>query len=275
MHFIKLVKKVLASLRASCEKKKTMTGEIMAVQYDKKLDAYFRNGSLDRCIFDQIKNVDEYMLKEETFTSSDIALDIGGHIGFFARTILNLGAGYVHLYEISPQNIELCKRNLQKYLNQVTINHLAVWNKTGQTLYFDEFPNWGNDVNTGGCDVFSGGKIAVQTISFDQIITEITDNGKKRIKILKIDAEGSEWPILSQSQMLDQVDMIVGELHEYGGQYDNLSPHSIGLPGYSKFTRLEFEDLMILHKFKLKMNRHLRWGHIPFKATRQHDCKVR
>ena len=275
MHFIRLCKNALASFKTRAEKKKTMIGEIMEVQYDKKLDAYFRYGSLDRCIFDQIKKVDEYMLKEESFTSFDIALDIGGHIGFFARTILNLGAGYVHLYEISPQNIELCKINLQKYSKQVSINHLAVWNKTGQTLYFDEFPNWGNDVNTGGCDVFSGGKIAVQTISLDQIITEITNNGKKRIKILKIDAEGSEWPILLQSQMLDQVDMIVGELHEYGGQYDNLSPHSIGLPGYSKFTRLEFEDLMILHKFKLKMDRHLRWGHIPFKATRQHDCKVR
>jgi FkbM family methyltransferase len=268
MHFIRLVKKVLASFRASGEKKNTMTSEIMEVQYDKKLDAYFRNGSLDRCIFDQIKNADEYMLKEETFTSSDIALDIGGHIGFFARTILNMGAGYVYLYEISPQNIELCKKNLQKYSKQVSINRMAVWNKTGQTLYFDEFPNWGNDVNTGGCDVFSGGKIAVQTISFDQIITEITDNGKKRIKILKIDAEGSEWPILLQSQMLDQVDMIVGELHEYGGQYDNLSPHSLGLPGYKKLTRLEFEDLIISHKFKLKMNRHHCWGHIPFKAIR-------
>lgn len=262
-HFIRLLKKALARFDALIEKKQAMT-----VQYDKKLDAYFRSGSLDRCIFDQIKNVDEYLLKEESFNSSDIALDIGGHIGFFARTILDLGAGRVYLYEISPQNIELCKKNLQKYSKQVVINRMAVWNKTGQTLYFDEFPNWGNDVNTGGCDVFSGGQTAVQTISFDQIITEITDHAKKRIKILKIDAEGSEWPILLHSQMLDQVDIIVGELHEYGGQYDNLSPKSLGLPDYNKFTRLEFEDLMISRKFRLKMNRHHGWGHIPFKATR-------
>ncbi|MGD0278391.1 MAG: FkbM family methyltransferase [Smithella sp.] len=268
MHFIRLCKNAPASFKALDEKKKTIIGEIMEIQYDKKLDAYFRNGSLDRCIFDQIQNADEYLLKEENFTSSDIALDIGGHIGFFARAILKRGIGHVYLYEISPQNIELCKKNLQKYLNQVTINHLAVWNKTGQTLYFDEFPNWGNDVNTGGCDVFSGGKIAVQTISFDQIITEITDHGKKRIKILKIDAEGSEWPILLQSQTLDQVDMIVGELHEYGGQYDNLSPGSVGLPDYKKLTRLEFEDLMISHKFKLKLNRNHSSRYIPFKATR-------
>jgi FkbM family methyltransferase len=268
MRFIRFCKAVLAGFSAPGEKKEIMTGEIMEIQYDKKLDYYFRRGSLDQCIFDQIQNADEYLLRKEKFTSSDIALDIGGHIGFFARAVLKRGVGHVYLYEISPQNIELCKKNLQQYLSQVTINHLAVWNKTGQTLYFDEFPNWGNDVNTGGCDVFSGGNTAVQTIAFDQIITEITEHGKKRIKILKIDAEGSEWPILLQSQMLDRVDMIVGELHEYGGQYDNLSPGSAGLMGYKKLTRLEFEDFMISHKFKLKMNRDHGSRYIPFKATR-------
>jgi len=240
----------------------------MDIQYEKQFDFYFRPESLDRCIFDQIQNADEYLLKEETFASSDIAIDIGGHIGFFARTVLSRGIGHVHVYEISPQNIELCQKNLQKYSGHVTINHLAVWNITGQTLYFDEFPHWGNDVNTGGCDVFSGGKTAVQTVAFDQIITEITDSGKKRIKILKIDAEGSEWPILLQSRMLDQIDTIVGELHEYGGRYDRLSPRLIGLPDYNRFTRLEFDDFMTSHHFKLKMNRKHGSRYVPFKAIR-------
>lgn len=65
MHFIRLCKNALASFKARDEKKNNIIGEIMEIQYDKKLDAYFRNGSLDRCIFDQIKNADEYMLKKK------------------------------------------------------------------------------------------------------------------------------------------------------------------------------------------------------------------
>jgi len=46
-------------------------------------------------------------------------------------------------------------------------------------------------------------------------------NKGNRVRLLKIDCEGSEFPILYTSKMLEYVDEIVGELHFFSWLYNN------------------------------------------------------
>ena len=46
-----------------------------------------------------------------------------------------------------------------------------------------------------------------------------TNHGEKQVRLLKLDCEGAEWPILLTSQRLHLIDEICGEFHEIGGQF--------------------------------------------------------
>src|SRR5205085_11350710 len=49
----------------------------------------------------------------------------------------------------------------------------------------------------------------VETIPLDEILC-----GFERVRFLKIDCEGSEFPILLTSRLLSRIECIVGEIHE-------------------------------------------------------------
>jgi hypothetical protein len=60
----------------------------------------------------------------------------------------------------------------------------------------------------------------VATIALDAVLTELP-----RVRLLKIDAEGAEYPILLTSTRLSQVDTIIGEYHEFSeGDMTRLAP---------------------------------------------------
>jgi hypothetical protein len=54
-------------------------------------------------------------------------------------------------------------------------------------------------------------------------VDRATNNGEHRVRLLKLDCEGAEWPILLTSQRLGLIDEICGEFHEIGGQFLEIS----------------------------------------------------
>ena len=65
---------------------------------------------------------------------------------------------------------------------------------------------------TPAAEVFGDGTVAgtsVAAVPFDEIVRDATDYGRKRVSILKIDCEGSEFPILLTSRTLNLVDTIL------------------------------------------------------------------
>jgi hypothetical protein len=59
-------------------------------------------------------------------------------------------------------------------------------------------------------------------VPFDEIVDTISDGGRRRIDLVKIDCEGAEFPILLSASLLDRIDRIVGEYHELRA---DLPPH--------------------------------------------------
>lgn len=173
----------------------------------------FRPDTLDFAIFCMVYFNNEYQLPTR-FEPSDILIDVGAHIGSFAFASLVRGAGKIICAEAHPENAQLARQHLAEYitLGQVELHHVAVWRSDKQeNLRISDFPLHDNTlINTGGASIQPAqNQNAIHTISLDDLI------GAQQIHLLKLDCEGSEFPILLTSRKLAQVAEMVGEYHEH------------------------------------------------------------
>jgi FkbM family methyltransferase len=193
----------------------------------------FRPGTLDRAIFNGVVCFNEYQLPS-SFAAEDIVIDIGAHIGSFAHAAVSRGCEHVYSVEPDQENTVIASKNLRYYISEGNVRLLrgAAWRSdvNDDQLRFDgyhPFPKSYREMtgilNTGNGSVVWGVGQPVEKIAFDDLIDLATDNGAKRIRLLKLDCEGAEWPILLTSQRLHLVDEICGEFHEIGGQYLEIS----------------------------------------------------
>ena len=168
---------------------------------------------------------DEYRISGQRFRKSDVIIDVGAHVGIFSYLCHAKGSRAIYAFEASPPNFARLRSHVGK-LSGVYCAQAVVWrsdmNRDG-FLFLSHI----HDDNTGSSSVLAGGQTidfngqrmlpgareakAVSVISLDAILERF-----ERVKLLKLDCEGSEFPILLTSSLLDRVDRIVGELHECG-----------------------------------------------------------
>lgn len=154
------------------------------------------------CVRDVICR-NEYRLPK-SFRPDDIVVDIGANIGTFALACLVRGAGHVFCFEPDAQNFAILKKNLEPYRGRYEAFEEPVWRsdiEEGVNFYHrtDSGTSMGFCLPDAGCPVAA---------KLDDILRSC-----ERVRLLKIDAEGSEYPILHTSKELHRVDEIVGELH--------------------------------------------------------------
>lgn len=94
--------------------------------------------------------------------------------------------------------------------------------------------------------VSAEGQREVEAIPLDEIILAVTDGGRKRVRLMKIDCEGSEFPILLTSRKLHLIDQIVGGFHGFGGDYDpyKVLPEGIRVAGFERLTIHELSGVL-------------------------------
>ena len=78
--------------------------------------------------------------------------------------------------------------------------------------------------------VISEKGVEVECIKLDFILSQY-----EKVRILKIDVEGSEYPILYTSQHLEKVDVIVGEFHEMANALETINDYTFNREGLAKF----------------------------------------
>jgi FkbM family methyltransferase len=189
----------------------------------------FRNGTLDEAIFNAVVGTNEYRLPER-FAPGDIVIDIGAHIGSFAQAVLARGCENVTGVEPDATNFEIAAEYLKPHIDggRLQLVRGAAWRSDCNTdeLRFDgyhpfpkSFTGMQGTLNTGNGSVIWGSGEPVAKIAFDEIVDRVTNRGAHRVRLLKLDCEGAEWPILLTSQRLGLIDEICGEFHEIGGQY--------------------------------------------------------
>ncbi len=193
----------------------------------------FRDGTLDEAIFRQVVTINEYHLPDR-FEPADIVIDVGMHIGSFATAVLSRGCERLYCIEPDRSNVEIAAANLKPHIDRghVQLVRGAAWRSDENTdqLYFDgyhpfpkSFRGMEGILNTGNGSVIWGSGEPVAKVAFDDIIDLMTANGRDEVRLLKLDCEGAEWPILLTSRRLHLIREICGEFHEIGGQYLEIS----------------------------------------------------
>jgi FkbM family methyltransferase len=188
----------------------------------------FRPRTLDRMIFNGVVALNEYRLPPR-FSPSDIVLDVGAHIGSFAHAVVSRGGEHVLSIEPDRANCSLAAEHLKPYIDKgyVRLVEGAAWRSdpNDDALRFDgyhafpkSFAGMQGILNTGNGSVVWGVGEPVAKFAFDDLVDSMTDRGRHRVRLVKLDCEGAEWPILLTSRRLHAIDEIVGEFHEIGGE---------------------------------------------------------
>ena len=111
--------------------------------------------------------------------------------------------------------------------------------------------------NSGGGTVYwpEGNKMDV--IAFDDILQELTHDGKDRVRMVKMDCEWAEFPILLTSRKLSLIDSIHGEFHEMNdGRYDSTPiPAVAQIAGVDRFTLDELTKCLNRAGFSVTVTR--------------------
>ena len=188
-----------------------------------KIEEFNIKNTWDKTIFKECFIENEYGI--QNLEENDVVLDIGGHIGSFARLCWNKGSRNIHGFEADVTNFAYYQSNAKE---GITITNKAVWQSDDDTttLNFDTNIVDGNT----GMGVISDKGVEVECIKLDFILSQY-----EKVRILKIDVEGSEYPILYTSQHLEKVDVIVGEFHEMANALETINDYTFNREGLAKF----------------------------------------
>jgi FkbM family methyltransferase len=220
----------------------------------------FRSGTYDERIFREAHDGNEYRLPER-LEPDDIVVDIGMHIGGFCLAALERGSHRVYGFEAEAGNFACAARNLKPFGHRVQVYHKAVW-RSDRSAGNLKFTGSFDLANTGGGGLIfwegaGGFEQEVETVAFDDVIRAITERGSRRVKLLKIDCEGSEFPILLTARTLPLIDTIAGEFHEVGGDFDtHLIPNRARIRGVSRFTMAVLSRALERAGFRVTSVRH-------------------
>ena len=227
-------------------------------------------------IFDGVVALDEYRLPER-FEPDHVVVDVGAHIGSFAYAVFLRGGKHVWSIEPDRTNCAFAAEHLSPYVDRgfVRLMHAAVWRSdpNDDELRFDGYqafppawPGMEGILNTGGGSVVWGFGEPVAKIAFDDVVDLATNRGERRVRLLKLDCEGAEWPILLTSRRLHLIDAIVGEFHEFGGPFpeigENRPPnaHVFQSDRVAAFTIEELVRFLRDAAFGVTYDRHVRPG---------------
>lgn len=169
-------------------------------------------------------------------TAEDTVIDIGAHIGAFSYLAYKRGSRSVYAFEIDPWHVEAATVNLSDMQDGVALHHCAVVRGDDKRAAAYHYDGAWNSFGLLGPEVASK--------SLDQIIDEVTTPGE-RIRFLKIDCEGGEWPILSTCKQLDRIDEIAGEYHIVPTDAPEMRdlPIEVSEPGLRRFLEAKGFDV--------------------------------
>jgi FkbM family methyltransferase len=193
------------------------------------------NNNCDKNIALSVITYNEYRLPS-SFEHRDVIVDVGAHVGSFTFACMIRGAGKAYTFEPDQENFMLCETNLKPFFPNVYLTQKAVWRSdtSDDILNYTGYSKGPDGINCGGGNVLfeNGINISVQTIALDSVLSRID-----KVRLLKLDCEASEWPILFTSRLLNRVEEIVGEYHEIGGNFNKAAiPKKAQVSGFSSYT---------------------------------------
>ena len=199
-------------------------------------ELYFRSGTWDENIWLSVARDDEYGLPAR-LDAADVVLDVGAHIGAFSYLALDRGAGLVIAVEPDTDNANSWRHNLHTVCRAEGRSILitaAAWRSDlprdapGVLCYA---PVGGN---TGGGNTLGEDGHPVRAVPLDRLIelaAALAPTG--RVRLVKLDCEGAEWPCLLTCRRHDLVDEWTGEFHTIADP--TAWPASVRVAGHERY----------------------------------------
>lgn len=184
---------------------------------DEKILLRFRDGYLLECFNNDLNAIGETCIiedyqkfKEWKINKGDIVFDIGAHVGSFSVYAANKGAT---VYAFEPE-----QSNYEKLLKNIELNHMQtniIPFNFGIYSFDGELPLYTSNNNSGGHSLISDTNNSEQKIKVKTLKTIFRQTNLKKVNLLKIDTEGSEYAIFEKltSAESDKIEKIVGEYH--------------------------------------------------------------
>lgn len=202
-------------------------------------DLAFREHTWDENIWKSVAVNNEYDLPQR-FDADDVILDIGAHIGSFAYAALDRGAGKVFSVEPDPDNFLYLRHNLHaacRATDRAVCISAACWRSDipSGVVHYAAVGS-----NTGGGNSLGDTGLPVLALSLDALATlTASASSGGRIRLVKLDCEGGEWPILYTAHVYAIVDAFVGEYHALdAANFPSLEPRWDCTPeGLEQFFR--------------------------------------
>ena len=200
-------------------------------------------------VFKEIFMEDFYSIDEllKHISNEPVVLDIGGNAGYFSFLIASKRQrAKIFAYEPIDENISVFKANIKRNKGLEKRIHLEQKAVTGKeqssvSLFFDDADH--NTIIASVYPEFSEAnkrEIQIKAVSLAQIIQE---NRLGRVDLVKLDCEGSEFPILydSPSEIWPSINCLAVEVHELDNDKRNFVYLSsfIEAKGFKVQSRLE------------------------------------
>jgi FkbM family methyltransferase len=167
-----------------------------------------REGTNDEHAYNEVFVGDVYRMFG-LFNKDDLILDIGSHIGSFARLMYDkFGCRNIMAFEPLPDNFRVLQANIRD--TTIKIFNNAVYSEETDIMFSGDFQE-GNTTITSHHSIYISGpkEIKIHSLKFDDIIED------KLVRFIKMDCEGSEYPILYRSKKLNQIQEIRMEYHNF------------------------------------------------------------
>jgi FkbM family methyltransferase len=173
-------------------------------------------------VFREIFMEDFYRINNlvKDLPDNPIVVDIGGNVGYFSFLLASKKKGArMYAYEPMQENINVFRNNIE--LNPSLHRQISLFNKavTGNNneridIFFDNVSN--NSVVASVLNDFSSLNTEVKTVDAISLENIFEDHQLQQVDLLKIDCEGSEYPIFydSPAHIFDSVNMIAIESHD-------------------------------------------------------------
>jgi FkbM family methyltransferase len=215
--------------------------------------------AFEKAIINESAFWDRYQVVLRQFEAQDVIIDIGAHLGSFSAICHHRGSRRIHAFEASQKNFARLKRNMRTKPG-VSVYHQAVFRSDLDTLPALNHSGFVGANSGSGNVMMDGAAIninlqevwpselgeSVTAISLDDILARF-----ETVRLLKLDCEGSEYPILLTSKRLDQVQELVVEFHDLSDEIAGQLSQAALLPGFSHYEvsmligKLEGQDFVV------------------------------
>ena len=198
-------------------------------------------------VFKEIFLTDFYSINEwiETLPKAPVVVDVGGNAGYFSMLLLSKRPdASVYAYEPIEQNFNLYKNNIaiNPALKHAQVFHRAVTGKPMDSITLFKESSSDNSVTASVFQDFESHNlktVSVKAISLEQILEE---NKLESVDFLKLDCEGSEYPIVYESsqEIWKKIKTIFLEVHNLDEDQRNYTSLNTFLTtmGYTTSQRL-------------------------------------